>query len=362
MHQLTEFDSVLHDLQIDSKKMEELTSDQLLEQIDRYEKNVLDSFYYTSNKFNQLKFEEITSPTEFDNGNRYDKILKVISSSPPLDYTYLREELLKNPFQIASVESTYIFCLCKDARSKIHSSSLIEANRIIQRIQKVHETTHNIIKAGVEYTAISSNMTFCIDEEETEQSTYQDKLYYLPHFKIHFLQALLDVSPDLLDRKTTLTYIRQEIEYILPDYHKQILYNELNKSVLENGEKWKSVHFAATQLENKINEKISELIDSNKDHFTKGREELIEFYSEMIECLNTEINDNIWLQQNTEDISNAQNKIDELIKILSIEEELCKNIDNLMFLKKKCYNHKTLEAWIRQNKSKPKWKRLFKKL
>lgn len=128
--------------------MEELIPDQLLEQIDRYEKNVLDSFYYTSNKFNQLKFEEITSPTEFDNGNRYDKILKVTSSSPPLDYTYLREELLKNPFQIALVESTYIFCLCKDARSKIHSASLIEANSIIQRIQKVHETTHNIIKAG----------------------------------------------------------------------------------------------------------------------------------------------------------------------------------------------------------------------
>ncbi|MFX6144941.1 hypothetical protein ABTF59_17230 [Acinetobacter baumannii] len=213
--------------------MEELIPDQLLEQIDRYEKNVLDSFYYTSNKFNQLKFEEITSPTEFDNGNRYDKILKVISSSPPLDYTYLREELLKNPFQITSVESTYIFCLCKDARSKIHSSSLIEANSIIQRIQKVHETTHNIIKAGIEYIAISPNMTFCINEEETKQSTYQDKLYYLPHFKIHFLQALLDVSPeDFIDRKTTLTDIRQEIEYILPDYYKQILYNELNKIFL----------------------------------------------------------------------------------------------------------------------------------
>ncbi|EXB83179.1 hypothetical protein J542_2152 [Acinetobacter baumannii 299505] len=213
--------------------MEELISDQLLEQIDRYEKNVLDSFYYTSNKFNQLKFEEITSPTEFDNGNRYDKILKVISSTPPLDYTYLREELLKNPFQIASVESTYIFCLCKDARSEIHSSSLIEANRIIQRIQKVNETTHNIIKAGIEYT----DMTISIDEEETEQSTYQDKLYYLPHFKIHFLQALLDVSPDLLDHQTTITNIRQEIEYILPNYHKQILYNELNESFLKNGEK-----------------------------------------------------------------------------------------------------------------------------
>lgn len=168
--------------------MEELISDRLIEQIDRYEKNVLDSFYYTSNKFNQLKFEEITSPTEFDNGNRYDKILKVIPSCPPLDYTYLRDELLKNPFQIASVESTYIFCLCKDARSKIHSSSLIEANNIIQLIQKVHETTHNIIKAGIEYTAISPNMTFCIDEEETEQSTYQDKLYYLPILKSIFFK------------------------------------------------------------------------------------------------------------------------------------------------------------------------------
>ncbi|MEI1682912.1 hypothetical protein V8P49_17075 [Acinetobacter baumannii] len=337
--------------------MEELISDRLIEQIDRYEKNILDSFYYTSNKFNQLKFEEITSPTEFDDGNRYDKILKVISSSPPLDYTYLREELLKNPFQIPSVESTYIFCLCKDARSKIHSSSLIEANSIIQRIQKVHETTHNIIKAGGDH-----NMTFCIDEEKTEQSTYQDKLYYLPHFKIHFLQALLDVSPDLLDRKTTLTDIRQEIEYILPDHYKQILYNELKESVLENGEKWKSVNFAATRLENKMNEKISELIDSNKDHFTKGRKELIEFYRKMIERLNTEINDNIWLQQNTEDISNAQNKIDKLTKILSIEEELYNNIDNLKFLRKKGYSIRTLEEWIRQNISKPEWKRLFKKL
>ncbi|HHP0397968.1 hypothetical protein [Acinetobacter baumannii] len=305
--------------------MEELIPDQLLEQIDRYEKKVLDSFYYTSNKFNQLKFEEITSPTEFDNGNRYDKILKVISSSPPSDYTYLREELLKNPFQIASVESTYIFCLCKDARSKIHSSSLIEANSIIQRIQKVHETTHNIIKAGIEYIAISPNMTFCINEEETKQSTYQDKLYYLPHFKIHFLQALLDVSPDdFIDRKTTLTDIRQEIEYILPDYYKQILYNELNKIFLENGEKWKSVSLAATQLENKINEKISELIDSNKDHFTKGRKELIKFYRKMIERLNTEINDNIWLQQNTEDNSNAKAKVAKLTVILSIEKNFMK--------------------------------------
>ncbi len=342
--------------------MEELISDRLIEQIDRYEKNVLDSFYYTSNKFNQLKFEEITSPTEFDNGNRYDKILKVIPSCPPLDYTYLRDELLKNPFQIASVESTYIFCLCKDARSKIHSSSLIEANNIIQLIQKVHETTHNIIKAGIEYTAISPNMTFCIDEEETEQLTYQDKLYYLPHFKIHFLQALLDVSPDdFIDRKTTLTNIRQEIESILPDYYKQILYNELKERVLKSGDKWKSVSFAATQLENKINEKISELIDSNKDHFTKGRKKLIEFYRKMIERLNTEINDNIWLQQNTKDISNAQIKIDKLTKILSIEEELCNNIDNLKFLRKKGYSIRTLEEWIRQNISKPEWERLFEK-
>ncbi|MDO7383530.1 hypothetical protein Q5X46_08630 [Acinetobacter baumannii] len=341
--------------------MEELIPDQLLEQIDRYEKNVLDSFYYTSNKFNQLKFEEITSPTEFDNGNRYDKILKVISSSPPLDYTYLREELLKNPFQIASVESTYIFCLCKDARSKIHSSSLIEANSIIQRIQKVHETTHNIIKAGIEYIAISPNMTFCINEEETKQSTYQDKLYYLPHFKIHFLQALLDVSPDdFIDRKTTLTDIRQEIEYILPDYYKQILYNELNKIFLENGEKWKSVSLAATQLENKINEKISELIDSNKDHFTKGRKELIKFYRKMIERLNTEINDNIWLQQNTEDNSNAKAKVAKLTEILSIEKKLYDNIDNLKFLRRKGYNTQTFKNWIRENISKPEWKKLFK--
>ncbi|EOV8738574.1 hypothetical protein [Acinetobacter baumannii] len=341
--------------------MEELIPDQLLEQIDRYEKNVLDSFYYTSNKFNQLKFEEITSPTEFDNGNRYDKILKVISSSPPLDYTYLREELLKNPFQIASVESTYIFCLCKDARSKIHSSSLIEANSIIQRIQKVHETTHNIIKAGIEYIAISPNMTFCINEEETKQSTYQDKLYYLPHFKIHFLQALLDVSPDdFIDRKTTLTDIRQEIEYILPDYYKQILYNELNKIFLENGEKWKSVSLAATQLENKINEKISELIDSNKDHFTKGRKELIKFYRKMIERLNTEINDNIWLQQNTEDNSNAKAKVAKLTVILSIEKKLYENIDNLKFLRRKGYNTQTFKNWIRENISKPEWKKLFK--
>ncbi|HEO1766891.1 TPA: hypothetical protein VAM28_002556 [Acinetobacter baumannii] len=341
--------------------MEELIPDQLLEQIDRYEKNVLDSFYYTSNKFNQLKFEEITSPTEFDNGNRYDKILKVISSSPPLDYTYLREELLKNPFQIASVESTYIFCLCKDARSKIHSSSLIEANSIIQRIQKVHETTHNIIKAGIEYIAISPNMTFCINEEETKQSTYQDKLYYLPHFKIHFLQALLDVSPDdFIDRKTTLTDIRQEIEYILPDYYKQILYNELNKIFLENGEKWKSVSLAATQLENKINEKISELIDSNKDHFTKGRKELIKFYRKMIERLNTEINDNIWLQQNTEDNSNAKAKVAKLTEILSIEKKLYENIDNLKFLRRKGYNTQTFKNWIRENISKPEWKKLFK--
>ncbi|MEJ7884549.1 hypothetical protein [Acinetobacter baumannii] len=341
--------------------MEELIPDQLLEQIDRYEKNVLDSFYYTSNKFNQLKFEEITSPTEFDNGNRYDKILKVISSSPPLDYTYLREELLKNPFQIASVESTYIFCLCKDARSKIHSSSLIEANSIIQRIQKVHETTHNIIKAGIEYIAISPNMTFCINEEETKQSTYQDKLYYLPHFKIHFLQALLDVSPDdFIDRKTTLTDIRQEIEYILPDYYKQILYNELNKIFLENGEKWKSVSLAATQLENKINEKISELIDSNKDHFTKGRKELIKFYRKMIERLNTEINDNIWLQQNTEDNSNAKAKVAKLTVILSIEKKLYEIIDNLKFLRRKGYNTQTFKNWIRENISKPEWKKLFK--
>lgn len=341
--------------------MEELIPDQLLEQIDRYEKNVLDSFYYTSNKFNQLKFEEITSPTEFDNGNRYDKILKVISSSPPLDYTYLREELLKNPFQIASVESTYIFCLCKDARSKIHSSSLIEANSIIQRIQKVHETTHNIIKAGIEYIAISPNMTFCINEEETKQSTYQDKLYYLPHFKIHFLQALLDVSPDdFIDRKTTLTDIRQEIEYILPDYYKQILYNELNKIFLENGEKWKSVSLAATQLENKINEKISELIDSNKDHFTKGRKELIKFYRKMIERLNTEINDNIWLQQNTEDNSNAKAKVAKLTEILSIEKKLYENIDNLKFLRRKGYNTQTFKNWIRENISKLEWKKLFK--
>ncbi|MDC5642922.1 hypothetical protein OFN05_09495 [Acinetobacter baumannii] len=341
--------------------MEELIPDQLLEQIDRYEKNVLDSFYYTSNKFNQLKFEEITSPTEFDNGNRYDKILKVISSSPPLDYIYLREELLKNPFQIASVESTYIFCLCKDARSKIHLSSLIEANSIIQRIQKVHEITHNIIKAGIEYIAISPNMTFCINEEETKQSTYQDKLYYLPHFKIHFLQALLDVSPDdFIDRKTTLTDIRQEIEYILPDYYKQILYNELNKIFLENGEKWKSVSLAATQLENKINEKISELIDSNKDHFTKGRKELIKFYRKMIERLNTEINDNIWLQQNTEDNSNAKAKVAKLTEILSIEKKLYDNIDNLKFLRRKGYNTQTFKNWIRENISKLEWKKLFK--
>lgn len=341
--------------------MEELIPDQLLEQIDRYEKNVLDSFYYASNKINQLKFEEITSPTEFDNGNRYDKILKVISSSPPLDYTYLREELLKNPFQIASVENTYIFCLCKDARSKIHSSSLIEANSIIQHIQKVHETTHNIIKAGIEYTAFSPNMTFCINDEETEQATYQDKLYYLPHFKIHFLQALLEVSPDILDRKTTLTVIRQEIESILTDHYKQILYNELKESVLENENKLKSVSFAATQLENKMNKKISELIDSNQVHFTKGREELMEFYSKMIERLDTEITDNIWLQKNEKDISNARAQIKKLTEILSIEEELYNNIDNLKFLRRKGYSIKTLEEWIRQNISKPEWKRLFKK-
>ncbi|EXB83170.1 hypothetical protein J542_2153 [Acinetobacter baumannii 299505] len=88
----------------------------------------------------------------------------------------------------------------------------------------------------------------------------------------------------------------------------------------------------------------------------------MKFYSKMIERLNTEINDNIWLQKNTEDISNAQAKVNKLTKILSIEKELYDNIDNLKFLRKKGYSIRTLEAWIRQNKSKPEWKRLFKKL
>ncbi|MEX5394736.1 hypothetical protein [Acinetobacter baumannii] len=117
---------------------------------------------------------------------------------------------------------------------------------------------------------------------------------------------------------------------------------------------------AATQLENKINEKISELIDSNKDHFTKGRKELIKFYRKMIERLNTEINDNIWLQQNTEDNSNAKAKVAKLTVILSIEKKLYENIDNLKFLRRKGYNTQTFKNWIRENISKPEWKKLFK--
>ncbi|HEI8440596.1 TPA: hypothetical protein SLF30_001279 [Acinetobacter baumannii] len=341
--------------------MEELIPDQLLEQIDRYEKNVLYSFYNTSNKFNQLKFEEITSPTEFDNGNRYDKMLKVISSSPPLDYTYLGGELLKNPFQIASLESTYIFCLCNDARSKIHSSSLIEANSIIQHIQKVYETTHNIIKAGIEYTSISPYMAFYIDEKQTEQSTYQDKLYYLPHFKIHFLKYLLDSSPNVFDTKSTLITIRQEIQSILTDHYKQILYNKLNESFLENGTKWKSINFAAIRLENKMNEEISNLVKSNKELFQKGRQELIEYYIKMIERLNTEITDNAWVQKNEEALTNAQIKIDNLTQILLIEKELLNKIDTLTFLNQKKYSAKTFKIWITKNISKPEWEKLFLK-
>ncbi|MBI1412550.1 hypothetical protein [Acinetobacter baumannii] len=124
----------------------------------------------------------------------------------------------------------------------------------------------------------------------------------------------------------------------------------------------RKIEYLKNQLASPVVEEEDKKTYQNELSVVTLQKELNLFYSEMIECLNTEINDNIWLQQNTEDISNAQNKIDELIKILSIEEELCKNIDNLMFLKKKCYNHKTLEAWIRQNKSKPEWKRLFKKL
>lgn len=339
--------------------METLNPSLLLEQINAYEKNVLDCFYYTSEKFKHPKFEEIYSPIKFDNGNQYDTALKVELMLSPLDYIYLREELLKNPFQMGSVEATYIFCLCKDARSEIFSNSLLKANSIIQHIQKVHETTHNIIKAGIEYTAISPDMTFCINEEE--QSTYQDKLYYLPHFKIHSLKYLLDSSPDVLDIKNTLITIRQEISSILTDHYKKVLYNKLQENVLENGNKWKSVSFAATRLENKMNEEISSLVESNKELFKDGREDLIEFYSKMIERLNTETTDNPWLQKNKEDISNAQTKIEKLIKILLIEKELNNKIDHLKFLRKPGYTTKTLEEWIRQNLSKPEWKRLFLK-
>ncbi|ENX46116.1 hypothetical protein F886_01556 [Acinetobacter sp. NIPH 542] len=341
--------------------MEELIPNLLLEQINGYEKNILDCFYYTSNNFKRLKFEEIHASITFDNGNQYDKSLKVELILPPLDYVYLREELLKNPFQMGSVEATYIFCLCKDARSKIHSYSLIEANSIIQHIQKVHETTHNIIKSGIEYTAISPYMAFYIDEKQTEQSTYQDKLYYLPHFKIHFLKYVLDSSPNVFDTKSTLITIRQEIQSILTDHYKQILYNKLNESVLENGTKWKSINFAAIRLENKMNEEISNLVKSNKELFQKGRQELIEYYIKMIERLNTEITDNAWVQKNKEALTNAQIKIDNLTQVLLIEKELLNKIDTLTFLNQKKYSAKTFKIWITKNISKPEWKKLFLK-
>ncbi|WP_227062140.1 hypothetical protein [Acinetobacter pittii] len=270
--------------------------------------------------------------------------------SPYDDYLHLRDELLKNPFEIAKKPEelilAYMFCVCKDTRQALWDGDIEKSQNnieyIVQLFIKVQDLTRSI------YELWSTN-------PHEIPTTHNEIAYNYPIAN----ELRYSVDPDY--DKSIHVALGKKKTSLLSEW-RIFQFKELLKKTAAKKGGWKSVNAAVEAMASTYIYQLEKQAFLTAELFKIGRLDFIQLYMHAHNRLQMELEDNAWLSthpSNQERRELAEQKMIHLDMLIEEQQNLYDalqrkkwklNIDGYKNLLKRDYNVDTLSKWIRGDK------------
>ncbi|EXS29930.1 hypothetical protein J690_0745 [Acinetobacter sp. 742879] len=328
----------------------------ILEQLGIYESFVL--YYYKCQKVGNSDLL-LTHPDDFaiaaeDKAIMYQATYCMSEQmevlSPYDDYLYLRDELSKNPFEIAQKPEelllAYMFCLCKDTRKELWDGEIEKCKSNIEYIKYIFMKLQDLTRSIYELWSKNPHEIPTTHNEIAYNYPIANELRYI-------------VDPDY--DKSIHVALGKKKTSLLSEWHIFQFKELLKKNAAKKGG-WKSVHAAVEAMASIFICQLEKQVFLTAELFKIGRKEFIKLYQHTHNRLQIELEDNAWLNShpsNQERRELAEQKMIHLDMLIEEQQNLCDalkrkkwklNIDGYKNLLKTYYSVDTLSNWIRGDK------------
>jgi len=315
----------------------------IIEQLGRHERYVL--YHYKHQKLvfvdKALHPDEIASAIE-DEAYMYEFTFGMSDQievlTPYDDYLYLRDELLKNPFEVARKPEelllAYMFCLCKDTREDLWHGHIEKCQNSLEYIGQLHIRIRDLFR--------SLHELWLRNPDELPVS-HDETAYYSPVSN----QIRYKIDPDYDNE--ALSSIGRKKTTQLTEWHQYQFKQLLKTASAKQKEKWKTVSAAINAVIDEFEQRLSQQAEQNIQTFERGRYDFAQFYHLTAERLQRELDNNAWLIDhpiNQERRELAEQKMKYLKLLIKEQNKLIKSKDEKKSLTKDSYTTRTLASWI----------------
>ncbi|PTV52105.1 hypothetical protein [Acinetobacter seifertii] len=271
----------------------------------------------------------------------YGKSDQIHVLTPYDDYLYLRDELLKNPFEIGTTPEelllAYMFCFCNDTRKELWQGHITQCADNIEHLEQLYMRIQDLLRSLYELWSQTPE-GIPISHHET---AYYSPVSNLLRFKVdpdadHGVQAALG------RKKTTQ----------LSEWHQYQFKTLLRKTATEQNKKWKSINAAIDAVIDQFEQSLSTQAEQNIQTFEQGRQDFTQLYQLALSRLQDELDKNSWLinhPANQERRKLAQRKVKHLKQLIREQTKLLKVPEGEICYKnlvKDSYTERTLYDWI----------------
>ncbi|ENK6377507.1 TPA: hypothetical protein ACQRX0_002031 [Acinetobacter baumannii] len=271
--------------------------------------------------------------------------------TPYDDYLYLRDELLKNPFEIGTKPEelllAYVFCLCKDTRQKLWKGEIENCKKDIKYIEKLLNKIRDLTRTIYELWSKNPHEI---------PTTHKEMAYNYP--VANEIRYIVDPDYD----KSIHTALGKKKTSLLREW-RIFQFKELLKKTAAKEGGWKSVNAAAEAMASFFIYQLEKQAIQTAKLFKTGRKDFIKLYNHALIRLQIELEDNAWLNNhpsNQERRELAEQKMvhlnmlieeqQNLYDALELNENSEVDIDGYQNLLKASYDVDTLSDWIRGDK------------
>lgn len=319
----------------------------ILEQLGIYERYILDR--YSHQKCDYIDPISIDPNHIVSNVNNealkyeylYDKGEQTRVITPYDDYLYLRDELVKNPFEIGKMPEelllSYLFCLCKDTREILWNGDIQACLSQIEKIEKANKLLQGLLK----------NSSYLLFSQDDCGITNREMMYFYPLGQ----QARYVADPDFGEDMIELFNKNKSSQ--LNEWHRTLFIKVIKEISCEKNKKWNAVNAIVKDpiVKTQFREIMKDQPKQNLDYALAGRRDYKQLYSQAKDRLEKELKKNAWLNSyasNTERRSHAQERLKHLDMLITEQETLEKNfkLGKYTFIKRNSYSDDVIREWI----------------
>ncbi|MGR2923028.1 hypothetical protein FY049_21280 [Acinetobacter sp. 1125_18A] len=324
----------------------------IIEQLGIYERYILDRYNHQKRHYADpisIDPNHITSNVNYEALKYeylYDKNQQTHVITPYDDYLYLRDELVKNPFEIGKMPEelllSYLFCLCKDTREILWNGDIQASLSQIEKIEKANKLLQGLFK----------NSSYLLFSPSDCDITNYEMMYFYPLGQ----QARYVADPDFGEDMIELFNKNKSSQ--LSEWHCTLFIKVIKEISLKNNKKWKSPHAIVTDpiVKKQFHEIMKKQPQQNLAYALAGRRDYKQLYSQAKDRLEKELKKNAWLNSyasNTERRSHAQERLKHLDMLIAEQETLEKNFkhDKYTFINRNSYALDVMTNWIKNDEA-----------